>query len=253
MKIEKNIHAAYEEFVNQFRIWAENRSDIRAVIIIGSRARTVQPADEWSDLDLVLVTTDPDRYLLQTDWLNQFGTVRITFLEQIAVGNGKERRVLFDGALDVDFVPVTSEFMEELLRHPAGQQMISNGFRIIVDKDCFSDRLTGGSETDLEWHAPSIEAFDQLVNDFLYHAVWTAKKLCRGEVWVAKWCCDVYMKRQLLQMLQWHAQPWNDENKAVWHDGRFLESWADRRALEQLGTTFARYDQVEVGQRCFVG
>ena len=86
------------------------------------------------------------------------------------------------------------------------------------------------------------------MNDFLYHAVWTAKKLRRGEDRVAKWCCDVYMKRQLLQILQWHAQPWNDQSRAVWHDGRFLEEWADRRAVEQLGTIFARYDQVEIYQ-----
>lgn len=248
MKKAGDIHAAYEKFVNQFSTWAENRPDIRAVIIIGSRARTVQPADEWSDLDLVFITTDPDRYLLRTDWLDQFGTVRITVLEQTAVGNGKERRVLFDGALDVDFVPVTAEFMEKLLQDPEGQQIIKNGSRIIVDKDRFVDRLTDGSDLNLDWHAPSFETFDQLVNDFLYHAVWTAKKLRRGEIWVAKWCCDVYMKRQLLQILQWHAQPWNDQSRAVWHDGRFLEEWADRRAVEQLGTIFARYDQVEIGQ-----
>ena len=73
MKKAGDIHAAYEKFVNQFSTWAENRPDIRTVMVIGSRARTVQPADEWLDLDLVFITTDPDRYLLRTDWLDQFG------------------------------------------------------------------------------------------------------------------------------------------------------------------------------------
>lgn len=248
MKKAKDIHSAYEKLMDQFRNWAENRSDIRTVMVIGSRARTILPADEWSDLDLVFITTDPNYYLSRTDWIDRFGTVRITFLERTAVGEGKERRVLFDGGLDVDFVPVTAEFMEELLRHPEGQQILQNGFRIILDKDRFGDGLKIDSKRNLHWRPPSQESFDQLVNDFLYHAVWTAKKLRRGEIWVAKSCCDSYMKRQLLQMLQWHAQPWKDRNRPVWHDGRFLEEWVDPRALKQLDVIFARYDQVEIGQ-----
>ena len=75
-------------------------------------------------------------------------------MEQTAVGDGKERRVLFDGALDVDFVPVTAEFMEELIQHPEGQQMIKNGSRIIVDKDRFGDRLTVDYGLSQHWGTP---------------------------------------------------------------------------------------------------
>lgn len=31
--------------------------------------------------------------------------------------------------------------------------------------------------------APPAAAFEALVHDFLYHAVWLAKKLRRGELW----------------------------------------------------------------------
>ena len=53
------IHELYEQLVKQFVEWAETRVDIRAAIIVGSRARVVEPADEWADLDIIVVTSTP--------------------------------------------------------------------------------------------------------------------------------------------------------------------------------------------------
>jgi len=53
---------------------------------------------------------------------------------------------------------------------------------------------------------PAPAEFLNAVNDFWYHAVWTAKKLRRGELWIAMSCLDSYMKRRLLQMIEWHAR-----------------------------------------------
>src|SRR5262245_36751765 len=98
-----NITTAYEQLIDGFVAWAQTQPDIRAAIVLGSRARTDRPADEWSDLDLLVVTSDPGRLLAQADWLEQLGTPRLTFLESTAVGGMTERRVLFEGGLDVDF------------------------------------------------------------------------------------------------------------------------------------------------------
>ena len=50
---------------------------------------------------------------------------------------------------------------------------------------------------------------------------------------------------QLLQVLEWHAQV--ADGLDTWHKGRFLESWADPRAVAELREAFARYDPEEVG------
>jgi aminoglycoside 6-adenylyltransferase len=89
-------------------------------------------------------------------------------------------------------------------------------------------------------------AFDQIVHDFLYHGMWTAKKLRRGEVWVAKMCCDAYMKTLLLQMLEWHTRVTNAEAQDIWHNGRFMEQWADPRVLTALRDAFAYYDKTDI-------
>jgi aminoglycoside 6-adenylyltransferase len=53
--------------------WANSQADIRAVILVGSAARTDHPADEWSDLDLVVIAADPQIYLSTTGWLATLG------------------------------------------------------------------------------------------------------------------------------------------------------------------------------------
>jgi aminoglycoside 6-adenylyltransferase len=60
---------------------------------------------------------------------------------------------------------------------------------------------------------------------------------------VAKACCDDYMKRLLLRMLEWQAQ---GRRADTWFNGRFLEQWASAEVLEKLRIAFAHYEQQDV-------
>lgn len=102
----------YENLIQRISTWANGATDVRMVMIVGSRARIDQPHDEWSDLDVVVVTDDPEKHIRQTDWLNYFFRPLLTFLEPTAVGGYVERRVLFEGGLDVDFSIVPSGIYE---------------------------------------------------------------------------------------------------------------------------------------------
>lgn len=48
--------------LSSFRRWANKQRDIRAALVVGSRARAIQPADNLSDVDIMLITTRPKRY-----------------------------------------------------------------------------------------------------------------------------------------------------------------------------------------------
>ncbi|MFC4553392.1 aminoglycoside 6-adenylyltransferase, partial [Halorussus sp. GCM10023401] len=97
---------------------------------------------------------------------------------------------------------------------------------------------------------PSAEEFRERRADCWYHAVWTAKKLRRGEVWTAKSCLDGYLKREcLLPMLGWHTRA--RHGREPWYEGRFLEEWADDRALADLRGTFADYDAEDCWRALF--
>ena len=53
-----------EQLEQRFAAWAQTQPDIRAAFVVGSRARTDHPADQWSDLDIMVVTTRPERLLV---------------------------------------------------------------------------------------------------------------------------------------------------------------------------------------------
>lgn len=78
---------------------------MRAAFVIGSRARADHPADEWSDLDIVILADDPTPYVESAGWLQHIGVPWLTFVERTPDGKGYERRVLFEGGLDVGFAP----------------------------------------------------------------------------------------------------------------------------------------------------
>lgn len=59
----------YETIIAGFMEMAKNDEKIRAALIVGSRARTEVPADEYSDLDLVaIVETRLHFLMIQTGW-----------------------------------------------------------------------------------------------------------------------------------------------------------------------------------------
>lgn len=49
-----HISRGYNRLIENLVSWAQAQDDIRAAILIGSRARSDHPADEWSDLDVLL-------------------------------------------------------------------------------------------------------------------------------------------------------------------------------------------------------
>ena len=236
-----SVARAYDALIEQVAAWAEEQSNIRAVLIVGSRARTEHPADAWSDLDLVIFAADPRVYLDDTSWPARFGEVWLTFLEETAVGGGVERRVLYRGGLDVDFSVFPVSQIDALAASEA-VSVLARGVRVVLDKDRQMERLIVAASSPVGRELPTEAAFLQDVHDFWYHAVWIAKKLRRGEVWTAVRCCNGLLPAHLLQMIEWQARTAEGAAPDTWHQGRFLEEWADPRVLAQLRGALAHYD-----------
>jgi aminoglycoside 6-adenylyltransferase len=226
--------------------WADGEENVRAVALVGSRARVDVPADEWSDYDIVIFARDPAALLVRDDWVGTFGRARLTFLEPTAVGDQLERRVLYEDGTDVDFaiVPV------ERLDHPAVAHVAARGIRVLVDKDgALGARLADLPEPEPVL-PPNEASLRELTADFFYHAVWAARKLKRGEVFTAKRCVDSYMENVLLRVMEWRARA-ADPSIDTWHAGRFVERWAEPATLEEFGRTFAAYDEADVRRALF--
>lgn len=251
--------AGFEEILQRFCQWAEKHPEVRAAMVIGSQARQDQPADEWSDLDLIVVTTDPERMAMETTWLQALGKPLLTFIETNPAG-GPERRVLFEGGLDVDIVPLPPQAIQQLISEVETKSsgnldlvnLIGRGVRILFDLDGLLNQLVENvsrlpASPEVK-PLPTEAEFLNLINDFWYHAVWTAKHLRRGELWWAKGGCDGHLKGLLLKMLTWQAQA---AGRDTWFRGRFLEQWADPQAVKELRGSFAHYDREDVWRALF--
>jgi molybdopterin-guanine dinucleotide biosynthesis protein A/predicted nucleotidyltransferase len=227
--------------------WARARDDVRAAVVVGSHARNDVPADRWSDLDVILIVDGPEPYAADAGWVTEFGVPVLTFLEPTAVGDQRERRVLYESGEDVGFplIPVSS--LDRLESSDNAAELLRRGYRILVDKIDLEERLRRISNA-----APIVVSLGQreltdLASDFWYHALWSAKKLRRGEVFTAIECLDGYMKARLVTLLGWHARA-VDPSVDTWHGGRFLERWADPGALSALEGAFAHYDLRDVAR-----
>jgi aminoglycoside 6-adenylyltransferase len=227
--------------------WCAARPDIRALGVVGSGARTETPADPWSDWDLLLIAEDPHAYLASDAWAEAISPVWVSTVERGGQGEVVERRVLFRCGVDADFIVLPTGDASVFESEPLAS-IIARGLRILLDHDRQLAPLLTRVRGEPPAHPPSAAEFSELVNDFLFHTVWAAKKLCRGELWSAKTCCDGYMKRHLLTMIAWHTGAQRGWQTNTWYGGRFLERWAPPEALAGLTTCFARYAEPEVWQ-----
>lgn len=118
--------------------WAAERDDVHAAVVVGSQARTNMPADRWSDLDVFLVVDDPERYADDESWVAEFGPPLLTFLEPTAVGDERERRVLYQTGEDVDLPLIPLSAVDHL---EAAGPLLARGYRVLVDKIGLEERL----------------------------------------------------------------------------------------------------------------
>lgn len=237
-------HPKYDSIVRNFVAWARVEPSARSALVVGSQARVSKPADDWSDLDLALFAKNPAALVDSTAWVEKFGDVVLTFVENTTVGGSRERRVLYAGGLDVDIAVFSVEALPFIAGSVEGRNVLARGYEVLLDKDGF---WTGHPELHrppplASDRLPTPEAFRATADDFWYHVLWTAKKIRRGEIWTAKFCCDGYLKILLLRILEWQVLSSSGNDVDIWHNGRFLEEWVPSEILARIPATFATYE-----------
>lgn len=241
----------YEDLIVRITGWAQAEKDVRGALIIGSRARTDHPADEWADLDVLVFAHNPDQYIQSGRWAERIAPCWLTFVERTGDGQAWERRTMYEGGLDVDVALNPEEWLDGISQQLPREveDLLRKGVRVLVDKDGkLAKILIMPFSKTAPMERPSEGEFVNLANDFWYHTVWSAKHLRRGELWWAKAGVDMRLKGLLQCMLEWHAQAVNRGSRGVWTRGRFLEEWADPRTMEELPNAFAHYDAGDIAQ-----
>jgi len=227
----------YEKFERDFTTWANAIDDIRAAFIVGSRSRVDHPADEWSDMDIILYANNSDFYLNNTDWLKKLGNIWVTFTYQTSIGE-PERLTLFEGGYQVDIVFLSSSSLYQMVKDRITPENFRRGVRVLVDKDNTARYIVPSDFKPVSTPPIDENAFVQVVNMFFFSSLYIAKQIVRGELWTAK-ARENDLRVLLLQMMEWHAKALNGNDYDVWHAGRFLHEWIDQKVLQELKTTFS--------------
>lgn len=234
---------------NRIAQWAATRSEIRLILVVGSRARQSPPADRWADLDLHLFCTQFDHLLAELGWLECLGDVWTWLSDELGEGV-PQRLVLFHGGDKVDFAFYPMQAVEKMGASQRLEEVYWRGFYPLLDKDAWFARLPSGPLRGHRHAKPTEEQFQQVIHAFWYGAVYVAKQIRRGNLWVAKYR-DWTMKTDLLQMMEWHAWAVHGWECDTFHDGHFLTHWTDPQTVTALEGVFGRFDPLESWQALF--
>ena len=237
------------DFQQQVLQWATHRSDIQAVLLIGSLARVDHAADEWSDVDLILFADDIEGYVSQDGWLEAFGEVLVPVFERHESGD-VEWLVLFADGLKADFYfTLGAERLVPVITQASYHSVICRGAKLLYARP----------GTDIQLPAfkaavavkPEASEFLTLVHALLMNGHKMAKFTRRGDVVRAKLVLESLMRPALLTMIAWHAQALFGTERDTWYNGRFLSEWADPRVLVALPNTYGGYTDEETWRSLF--
>ena len=118
------------DFIEDFMRWSKRRKDIRALALVGSYAR--EAAKETSDVDLVIITNDPQKYVPDTEWARVFGTVITKNVEDY--GKLILIRVWYESGLEIEYGFTTRDWVKVPL-DKGTKRVINNGLRVLFEKE----------------------------------------------------------------------------------------------------------------------
>jgi predicted nucleotidyltransferase len=120
-----------EALLDRLTEWAEGQPAVRALGLVGSRAR--DQATDSSDVDVLVLTTNPGAYLTSDDWLDVFG--RASRVGEREFGPIAERRVRLQSGLEVECGIGAPSWASTAPVDSGTRRVVSDGLRILHDPD----------------------------------------------------------------------------------------------------------------------
>lgn len=117
-------------FMDQFIHWAVAQTDIIAIGLVGSHARNT--AREDSDVDLVIITEEPGKFLSKTEWTEIFGAVAKQQVEDY--GMLISLRVWYQTRLEVEY-GLTTRAWAQVPLDEGTQAVVKDGMRVLFERE----------------------------------------------------------------------------------------------------------------------
>ena len=132
-----------ETIIQAVLVWAVTRNTIRAVALVGSRARG--DATPNSDIDLVLMVVDPESFRADQSWLNAINWKPMglwpSTWRDAQYGDLWSRHVCLGDGCEVEFGFAPLSWANCSPLKPGAKRVVSNGCRSLYDPDALLARL----------------------------------------------------------------------------------------------------------------
>ncbi|GAA1574032.1 GNAT family N-acetyltransferase [Kribbella karoonensis] len=120
------------EVVSDAVRWAADQADIRGLAMVGSWARDV--ARMTSDLDVIVLTDVPERYLGEDDWLEVFGAVSVVRRQEWGPYL-TEVRIQRASGLEVEVGITATAWAASDPVDPGTRRVVADGVRVLHDPE----------------------------------------------------------------------------------------------------------------------
>jgi uncharacterized protein len=116
--------------------WVTTNPDVQAACVVGSHARGEARQD--SDIDLVLLSFNPQKLLDDLSWRTQFGEIDRSGLEDW--GALKSARTFYRDGTEIEFGVASLEWAQ-IPVDPGTLEVVANGMKILYDPEGILKRL----------------------------------------------------------------------------------------------------------------
>jgi aminoglycoside 6-adenylyltransferase len=230
--------------------WAQQRDDVRVVLLTSSRASEIKQPDALSDLDIVLVVKDVLPFLQSVAWQEDIAQVMVCLPVEDDLHNANQRShyrlVFYEGGNKVDYTLMNVELLEHYITTQTLTADLDVGYKVLVDKDNLAVKLKPPTYSAYVAHPPDQQMLDDTVQEFFFESTYVAKNLWRGESWPAHYSLEQVMKQQMLRrVLEWYVSSQQNWTFSPGVLGRGLQNHLSKEMWQALVETFVR---LEVGE-----
>lgn len=234
MRTENEVLAQLLDFAN-----SENR--VRAVILNGSRVNPNVEKDLFCDYDVVFSVTDPDYYLNNQEWIQQFGELVIMQQNDGMIG-GKVKYIFLmqfkDGIrIDLNLDPV------ECITQTIANDSLT---KVLLDKDNIIKPLPPPDDSIHYVRKPTEAEFNKVINEAWWIQTYMAKGIWRDELSLVRYMYEVIMQNCIVKLLSWYVGMEHDWKVNVGKCGRWLKKHLPEPLFNEFMATYSgtAYEQI---------
>jgi aminoglycoside 6-adenylyltransferase len=193
-----------EQVLKQILDFAQNDSNIRAVVMNGSRVNPNVRHDIFCDYDIICFVQDLEMYVRDQSWIPYFGDLVIMQFNRHDEQPENQYVYLMQFA---DGVRIDLSFARMNLIEPSLADSLTV---VLLDKDQSIPAIPNPNESSYITKKPNQAEYDLIVNEFWWVSTYVAKALWRNEPITAKYLFEVIVRDCLNRMVAWYIAMQHD-------------------------------------------